>query len=121
MKSSATKTRAIYWPNAGDIIWLDLDPPIGHEQAGRRPCLVLSEHALAVHSGYAIVCPITSRVRGTPFEILLQGTETTGVVLTHQVRSIDLAARFAKFIEIAPLAVLRACRDNVQVLIGQTS
>ncbi len=122
MKSSVTdkttKPRTTHIPAAGDIVWLELDPATGHEQGGRRPCLVLSEQQLAIQTGYAIVCPITSRIRGLHFEVPLSNTKTSGVVLTHQVRSIDLSARFAKFIEPATPGVLQQCRDYTQVLIG---
>ena len=62
------KSRA-YVPERGDAIWLDFDPQAGREQAGRRPAIVLSPGAYNVKSGLAIICPITSRLKGYPFVI----------------------------------------------------
>jgi len=95
-----------------------LDPRVGHEQSGRRPCLVISETVFSTHTMLAVVCPITSRVRGIPFELTLVGTKTQGVVLTHHARSIDLAARHARFIEAAPDGILQTCRNYVHSIIG---
>ncbi len=118
IKSGPPKARTSYVPSAGDIIWLELDPATGHEQGGHRPCLVLSEQQLAIQTGYAIVCPITSRIRNVPFEVPIAGNLTSGVILTHQVRSIDLSARFSKLIERATPDVLHQCRNYVQALVG---
>jgi mRNA interferase MazF len=81
-------------PDKGDLVWIDFDPQSGHEQAGRRPALVLSPRAYHQAAPYAIVCPITSTVKGYPFEVLLPpGLPISGAVLADQIKSIDRRAR----------------------------
>lgn len=88
--------RGKYVPERGEAVWLDFDPQAGHEQSGRRPAVVLSPHAYNERAGLAIVCPITSRVKGYPFEVLLPaGLPLTGAVLSDQLRSLDWKARKA--------------------------
>src|SRR5579859_5198728 len=88
-----------YVPDRGDAIWLDIDPQAGREQAGRRPVLVLSPALYNRRAGLAIICPITSRVKGYPFEVLLStGLPISGVVLSDHVRSVDWRVRKATFI-----------------------
>jgi len=87
-------------PSRGDVILLSLDPTIGHEQAGRRPAVVLSPDFYNKASGLCLVCPVTTQIKGYPFEVLLEGTQkTTGVALADQVRSIDWKAREVKIID----------------------
>jgi mRNA interferase MazF len=107
-----------YIPDGGDLIWLDLNPRTGHEQSGRRPCLVLSSRLYSERTGMAVVCPITSKIKGLPFEIKLSHTKVEGAVLPIHVRSIDLEARYPKFIEQSPPRILQKCRDYVAVIIG---
>jgi len=83
-------------PERGDIITVDFNPTLGHEQKGLRPALVISNSEFNRRAGVAVICPITSRVRGNLFEVAVTGTKTKGVVLSHQVRAIDLRARRAK-------------------------
>jgi mRNA interferase MazF len=116
--TTAAKVRASYLPQAGDIIWLELSPVAGHEQAGRRPCLVLSDYDFNALSGRAVICPITSRSRNGVFEVRLSGTATSGVVLTDHIRTVDLAARFCQKIEVAPSELLLHCRQLTGSLIG---
>ena len=79
-------------PDRGDLVWIDFNPQSGHEQAGRRPALVLSPRAYHQEDAYAIVCPITTRVKGYPFEVVLpEGLPIAGVVLADQVKSVDPA------------------------------
>lgn len=80
-------------PRRGDLIWLSLEPHAGHEQAGRRPALVLSPAAYNARTGFALCCPVTSRVKGYPFEVALPaGLPIAGVVLADQVRTLDWKA-----------------------------
>ncbi len=96
-----------YVPARGDIVWLELDPRIGHEQAGRRPAIIVSPQAYNRKVGLALVCPITSRVKGYPFEVLLPPeADIQGVVLSDQVKSVDWRARKAKRIESVPESVM---------------
>ena len=88
-----------YIPEEGDIVWLEFDPQAGHEQAGHRPAVVLSRKAYNRKTGLALFCPITSRVKGYPFEVIVNGKKIRGAVLSDQVKSFDWIARRAKLIE----------------------
>ena len=84
----------------GDIIWLDFDPQLGHEQRGRRPALVVSNETFNRFSSLAIVCPITNTNKDHPFHVKLdERTKTTGVILSDQARTLDIKARNFEFIE----------------------
>lgn len=103
-----------YIPKRGDLIWLDFDPQAGREQAGRRPALVLSPFGYNQKTRRAIVCPITSKVKGFPFESLLPSNLTIqGAVLTDHLKNQDISARNATFIETVPQPVI----DDVLKLI----
>jgi len=85
-------------PQRGDVIWITLNPQAGHEQAGRRPALVLSPGAYNGKVGLAILCPITNQVKGYPFEVRIpDGLSITGVILADQVKSLDWRARDAEW------------------------
>lgn len=87
-------------PDRGDVVWLDFTPQAGHEQAGRRPGLVHSPAAYNRKVGLALVCPITTRAKGYPFEVAIPAERpVAGVVLADQVKSIDWRARRAKIID----------------------
>jgi mRNA interferase MazF len=107
-----------YIPDSGDIIWLNLDPRTGHEQSGRRPTLVLSSREYTKRTGLAVVCPITSKIKGLPFEIVLKDTKTAGAILPIHVRSVDVEARHAQFIETLSPKLLTKSRKYVWVIIG---
>lgn len=85
-----------YVPDVGDIVWLNFDPQAGHEQAGHRPALVLTPNHYNRASGLVIVCPMTSRIRGYPFEVLVSEAPPS-VVLADQAKSIDWRARRLTF------------------------
>ena len=96
-----------YVPDRGDAIWLEFNPQAGHEQAGRRPALVLSPRSYNSKVGLLICCPITNQVKGYPFETLLPADlGVTGVVLSDQVKSLDWKVRKAAFIAQVPDDVL---------------
>ncbi|MBU1277027.1 MAG: endoribonuclease MazF [Proteobacteria bacterium] len=96
-----------YLPDAGDLVWLEFDPQAGHEQAGRRPGLVLSPVAYNKPSGLMIVCPITNQAKGYPFEVSLpSGLKIQGVVLVDQVKNLDWKARNADKSDVVPRAVM---------------
>jgi len=105
-------------PDSGDIVWFNLDPRTGHEQSCRRPCLVLSYRSFTERTGLAVICPITSKAKGLPFEIVLSQTKTKGVVLPIHVRSIDVAARRPKFIEKAPRSLLKNTRQYIGLIVS---
>ena len=85
-----------YVPDRGDVVWLDFTPQAGHEQAGHRPALVVSPASYNGKTGLMLCCPITSRVKGYPFEVPLDpGAGVEGVVLSDQIKSLDWRARKA--------------------------
>ncbi len=87
-----------YIPDNGDIVWIMFNPQAGHEPTGHRPALVLSPKAYNGKVGLAILCPITSQVKGYPFEVLIpEGLEVKGAILSDQVKSLDWKARKAEF------------------------
>lgn len=91
-------TSRSYCPRRGDVVWLSFVPQAGHEQAGRRPALTLSPESYNRKVGLGIFCPITSQVKGYPFEVALpEGQKVSGVVLSDQVKSLDWSARKAEF------------------------
>lgn len=88
------KRKTGYVPAWGEAVWITLDPQAGHEQAGRRPALVLSPAAYNERVGLALLCPITGQIKGYPFEVALpQGLAVSGVALADQVKSLDWRAR----------------------------
>ena len=87
-----------YIPDSGDIVWITFNPQAGHEQAGRRPALVLSPAAYNGKVGLAILCPITSQFKGYPFEVIIPDSlEIQGAILSDQVKSLDWKVRKAAF------------------------
>ncbi|MCH7652428.1 MAG: endoribonuclease MazF [Chloroflexi bacterium] len=92
-----------YVPRRGDAVWISLNPQAGHEQAGRRPAIVLSPEAYNGRVGLAILCPVTNQIKGYPFEVAIPpGLDITGVILSDQVKSLDWRARRAEFIATLP-------------------
>jgi mRNA interferase MazF len=92
-----------YVPERGDLVWITFTPQAGHEQAGRRPALVLSPSNYNGKAGMALVCPITNQAKGYPFEAPIpDGLAVTGVVLADHVRSVDWRARHIVFECVAP-------------------
>jgi mRNA interferase MazF len=105
-------------PDRGDLVWLDFDPQAGREQAGRRPALVLSPAIYNQPTSLAIVCPVTSQIKGYPFETLLPaGLPAQGVVLSDHVRSLDWRIRRASFICTVPLGILAEVTGKITALI----
>ena len=109
-----------YRPNAGDLVWTDFDPRVGREQSGRRPALVVSPLEFWQASGFAIVCPVTSKVRPFGTSVVLPpGLPVSGEVLSSHVRSIDTEARPIAFVGASvPVAVLADVRAKLAALIG---
>lgn len=104
---------------AGDIVWVELDPVRGSEQAGRRPALVVSMELYNAVSRRAFICPITSRLREWPYNVPLpDGIRTKGMVLVDQIRAVDQAARIFGLIERAPENVLADVRGRLVALLG---
>lgn len=100
-------TRRSYVPERGDLLRISFDPQAGHEQRGWRPALVISPKAYNEASSLALLCPITSKAKGYPFEVALpDGLSIPGVVLADQVRSLDWRARGAQHAGTAPRDVV---------------
>jgi mRNA interferase MazF len=92
-----------YVPERGDVVWLSFTPQAGHEQAGRRPAVVLSPKAYNQKVGLAIFCPITNQIKGYPFEVRLpKEVGVTGVILSDQAKSLDWRVRKAEYIGALP-------------------
>jgi mRNA interferase MazF len=106
-------------PDRGDLVWIHFNPQSGHEQAGRRPALVLSPAAYNGRVGLALLCPITSQVKGYPFEVPLPaGSEIEGVILSDQLKSLDWRAREAEQAGRAPEPVLQEVLGKLSTLLA---
>jgi mRNA interferase MazF len=110
--------RHTYVPDRGDAVWLQFNPQAGHEQAGRRPALVLSPAAYNGKVGLAVLCPITSQSKGYPFEVAVSTRKLTGVVLSDQVKSLDWRVRQAEMIERVPDAVVQEVLAKLSSLLA---
>jgi mRNA interferase MazF len=116
------KTKPAYVPARGDAVWITLEPQAGHEQRGRRPALVLSPAAYNRKVGLALVCPITSQVKGYPFEVPLPDElPVTGVVLADQVKSLDWTARNCARIGVLPGQVVAQVLRRLHTLLGEST
>ena len=88
-----------YVPERGDLVWLEFDPQSGHEQSGTRPAMVLTPSSYNKISGMALCCPITTKIKGYPFEVVLPtNCKIAGAILTDHIKSLDWRSRNAKFI-----------------------
>ena len=109
-----------YVPRRGDVVWLTFNPQAGHEQAGRRPAVVLSPNAYNAKVGLALLCPITSQVKGYPFEVLLlHGLPVSGAILADQIKSLDWQARTAEFLCALPPAIVSDVLQRIGVLLSE--
>ena len=109
---------AKYVPRAGDIVWINFDPQAGREQSKRRPALVITEESYNRASGLVIVCALTSRRKGYPFELPVTVGKTEGAVLVDHIKSFDWAARNIAFHSKADAALLNRTRAYLEVLLG---
>jgi mRNA interferase MazF len=108
-----------YVPRRGDLVWLHFDPQTGHEQAARRPALVLSPGSYNGRVGLAIFCPVTRQAKGYPFEVgLPSGGAVAGVILSDQVKSLDWRARRADLIESLAPEVTEEVLGKLGTLVG---
>jgi mRNA interferase MazF len=108
-----------YIPERGDIVWLTFTPQAGHEQAGRRPALVLSPSSYNAKVGLAIFCPITSQVKGYPFEVALpKGLAVGGVLLSDQVKNLEWKVRNAELICKLPTNTVTIVLKRVGMLVN---
>lgn len=86
-----------YIPKRGDIVWLEFSPQIGHEQSGFRPALIISSEIYNRKTGLCLAMPITSKIKGYPFEVNLKTKKIDGVILSDQIKSLDFKLRKIKF------------------------
>lgn len=107
-----------YVPEAGDIVWLQFDPQAGHEQAGHRPALVISPAAYNGKTSLMICCPMTTQIKGYPFEVEISGGKA-GAVLADQVKSLDWVVRKASHKGKVSPAELAKVRAKIRALVGQ--
>ena len=111
-------SRRRYVPERGDAVWITLAPQAGHEQAGRRPAVVLSPAPYNKRVGLALLCPITGHVRGYPFEAILPpGLEVQGAALCDHVKSLDWKARDAAFICRLPAGLVAEILGKLNTLL----
>ena len=107
-----------YVPARGDVVWLQFDPQGGHEQAGRRPAFVISPKTYNQKVGLALLCPITSKLKGYPFEVELpEGLEVHGAVLSDQIKSLDWRSHDAKRLGVVPASVVEEVLAKILTLV----
>lgn len=106
-----------YVPDVGDVVWLEIDPQAGHEQAGHRPALVMSPALYNGKTGLMVCCPLSTRIKGYPFEVLTQLDGQDSVVLSDQVKSLDWKARRAKKKGSVHEAVVLEVRARIKALL----
>jgi mRNA interferase MazF len=106
-------------PERGDVVWLQFNPQAGSEQAGHRPALVISPRSYNQRVGLALVCPITSRIKGYPFEVELPPlTGTEGAILCDQIKSLDWRVRNAKRVGSVPPSVMQEVTARILALVA---
>ena len=109
-----------YVPERGDLVWIRLDPIAGHEQAGRRPAVIVSPRPYNRKTGLALLCPVTNRVKGYPFEVAVPaGGTVTGVVLSDQVKCLDWRSRRAQRASRLPAKVVSEVLAKLGTLIAE--
>ena len=108
-----------YVPERGDMVWLEFNPQAGHEQAGHRPALVVSPKAYNQKVGLALFCPVTSHVKGYPFEVVLpEKHKVSGAILSDQIKSLDWQVRNAKKITVAPKNVVAEVLAKIRTILS---
>ena len=112
--------KAAYIPERGDAVWITLDPQAGHEQAGRRPALVMSPASYNGRVRLALLCPITGQVKGYPFEVPLpEELPVSGVVLADQIKSLDWKTRKAAWSCAVPQEVVTQVSQRLSALLSE--
>jgi len=107
-----------YVPGAGDVVWLEFDPQAGHEQAGHRPALVVSPASYNAKTGLMVCCPMSTRIKGHPFEVVAEVDGTASAVLSDQVKSLDWKVRKAKKKGAVSLVVMVHVRAKIKALLA---
>lgn len=108
-----------YIPERGDVVWIDFNPTRGHEQARKRPAIVLSPKPYNEKMGMMLVCPITSKVKNYPFEVTIKTGKLSGAILADQIRNMDWHTRKIAFIQKAPLVAIATTQEQIIKLITE--
>lgn len=106
-----------YIPKTGDIVWLDFDPQRGKEIQKTRPALTISPYSYNLKTGLGLFMPITSKIKGYPFEVVINTNEIKGAILCDQVRSLDWKARNVKFVTHTPSLIMEDALAKFRVLL----
>ena len=107
-----------YVPDAGDVVWLEFDPQAGHEQAGHRPALVVSPASYNGKTELMVCCPMSTKIKGHPFEVVFEIDGVASAVLSDQVKSLDWKIRNAKKKAVAPTSVRAHVRAKIKALLA---
>ena len=117
-RRASSRTVKSYVPERGDIVWLDFNPQAGHEQRGKRPAFTVSPREYNKRVGLGLFCPITSNIKGYPFEVTIpQKLKVGGAVLSDQLKSLDWKARRASFVCKAPVQVIEEVKARIVALV----
>jgi len=107
-----------YFPDRGDAVWLNFNAKAGHEQSGRRPAVVVSPRSYNKKVGLGLFCPITSQIKGYPFEVAIPaGMRISGVVLSDQMKNLDWRVRDAQFICKLPVSTMSEVLKKLSTLL----
>lgn len=109
-----------YAPDTGEVVWLAFDPQAGHEQAGLRPALVISPASYNSKTGLMVCCPMSTKIKGHPFEVVTQVDGVDCAVLSDQVKSLDWKVRRAKKKALVSEDVLVHVRAKMKALLQIT-
>ena len=109
--------RGAYVPDAGDVVWLAFDPQAGHEQSGHRPALVMSPALYNGKTGLMMCCPLSTRIKGYPFEVRVRIDDHESVVLSDQVKSLDWKVRQARKKGTVTESVMLEVRARIKALL----
>lgn len=108
-----------YTPKTGEIVWMEFDPQKGKEIQKTRPALTISPYAYNLKTGLGLFMPITSKVKGYPFEVIVENDEINGAILCDQIRSLDWKARKAKYMTHLPDSILEMVFAKFKVLLPE--
>ncbi len=109
-----------YVPNRGDIVWLEFDPQRGKEIQKTRPALVISPQKYNFKTSLVLCMPITSRIKGYPFECIFKSPEINGAILCDQIRSLDWRARKARYLTNIPFELYLEIMEKLHVLLDDS-
>ena len=109
-----------YVPDTGEVVWLEFDPQAGHEQAGHRPALVISPASYNGKTGLMVCCPMTTKIKGHPFEVVTEIDAVACAVLSDQVKSLDWKIRRAKKKAVVAAEVMLHVKAKMKALLQIT-